>query len=142
MLSFVLLFAVFSTAYGGTAGLFQLPFNPLQSWSACGSTGYWPLNNGVTSLSSQYYMELNTEFSMPMYHLGEDWNGKCGSDTDIGGDLRAIAERMGVPYTIIFGQKEALDNTVIVRNMETRSQETVTLANLPDFVKHLKEELK
>jgi histidyl-tRNA synthetase len=58
------------------------------------------------------------------------------------GQQLAIAERMGVPYTIIFGQKEALDNTVIVRNMETRSQETVTLANLPDFVKHLKEELK
>jgi hypothetical protein len=29
-----------------------------------------------------------------------------------------------------------------VRNMETRSQETVKLANLPDFVKHLKEELR
>ncbi len=58
------------------------------------------------------------------------------------GQQLAIAERMGVPYTIIFGQKEALDNTVIVRNMETRSQETVTLEKLPDFVKHLKEELK
>ncbi len=54
----------------------------------------------------------------------------------------AIAERSGAPFTIIFGQKEALDNTVIVRNMTTRSQETVPLANLPDFVKHLKEELR
>lgn len=54
----------------------------------------------------------------------------------------AIAERSGAPYTIIFGQKEAMDNTVIVRNMETRSQETVKLADLPDFVKHLKEELR
>lgn len=58
------------------------------------------------------------------------------------GQQLAIAERIGVPYTIIFGQKEALDNTVIVRNMETRSQETVSLEKLPDFVKHLKEELK
>jgi len=54
----------------------------------------------------------------------------------------AIAERSGAPYTIIFGQKEAMDDTVIARNMETRSQETVKLADLPDFVKHLKEELR
>lgn len=54
----------------------------------------------------------------------------------------AIAERSGAPYTIIFGQKEALDDTIIARNMETRSQETVKLADLPDFVKHLKDELR
>lgn len=54
----------------------------------------------------------------------------------------AIAERSGAPYTIIFGQKEALDETVIIRNMETRSQETVKLSELPDFIKHLKEELR
>lgn len=58
------------------------------------------------------------------------------------GQQLAIAERSGSPYAIIFGQKEALDNTVIIRNMETRSQEIVKLADLPDFVKHLKEELR
>lgn len=58
------------------------------------------------------------------------------------GQQLAMAERSGAPYAIIFGQKEALDNTVIVRNMETRSQEIVKLADLPDFVKHLKEELR
>ncbi len=58
------------------------------------------------------------------------------------GQQLAVAERSGAPYTIIFGQKEAIDDTVIIRNMETRSQETVKLADLPDFVKHLKEELR
>lgn len=58
------------------------------------------------------------------------------------GQQLAVAERSGAPYTIIFGQKEAMDDTVIIRNMKTRSQETVKLTNLPDFVKHLKEELK
>lgn len=58
------------------------------------------------------------------------------------GQQLAVAERSGAPYAIIFGQKEALDNTIIVRNMETRSQEIVKLADLPDFVKHLKEELR
>lgn len=58
------------------------------------------------------------------------------------GQQLAVAERSGAPYAIIFGQKEALDNTVIIRNMETRSQEIVKLDKLPDFVKHLKEELR
>lgn len=58
------------------------------------------------------------------------------------GQQLAIAERSGAPFTIIFGQKEALDETVIIRNMQTRSQETVKLAELPDFIKHLKDELR
>lgn len=58
------------------------------------------------------------------------------------GQQLAVAERSGAPYAIIFGQKEAIDGTVIVRNMQTRSQETVKIANLSDFVKHIKEELK
>lgn len=58
------------------------------------------------------------------------------------GQQLAQAERSGAPFAIIFGQKEAMENTVIVRNMETRSQEIVKLEFLPDFVKHLKEELR
>ncbi len=48
------------------------------------------------------------------------------------------AEKMEVPYCIIFGQKEAMDNTVIVRNMATRSQDTVKIDALSDYIKHLK----
>ena len=50
----------------------------------------------------------------------------------------AIAEKMEVPYCIIFGQKEAIDNTVIVRNMSTHSQDTVKIDALSDYIKHLK----
>jgi len=53
------------------------------------------------------------------------------------GQQLAIAERSGAPHTIIFGQREVQDNTVIIRNMGTRSQEIVTLENLADFIKHL-----
>ena len=49
----------------------------------------------------------------------------------------AIAEKMMVPHVIIFGQKEAMDETVIVRNMENRSQETVKLAKLPEYLKKI-----
>ena len=49
-----------------------------------------------------------------------------------------MAEKSGAPYTIIFGQKEAIDQTVIVRNMETRSQENVKHKNLAEYMKTLK----
>ncbi len=50
----------------------------------------------------------------------------------------SIAEKMQIPHAIIFGQKEALDNTVIVRNMVTRSQETIKMAKLADYLKAIK----
>lgn len=50
----------------------------------------------------------------------------------------SLAEKMEIPFCIIFGQKEAMDNTVIVRNMETRSQDTVKIDALSDYIKHLK----
>ena len=48
------------------------------------------------------------------------------------------AEKMEIPFCIIFGQKEAMDNTVIVRNMSTHSQDTVKIDALSDYIKHLK----
>lgn len=50
----------------------------------------------------------------------------------------AIAEKSGAPYVIIFGQKEAMEKSVIIRNMETRSQETVKMEELSAYIKHLK----
>lgn len=50
----------------------------------------------------------------------------------------ALAESMKIPYTIIMGQKEALENSVIVRNMTNRSQETVSIADLPNYVRKIK----
>ena len=50
----------------------------------------------------------------------------------------AVAEKSGAPYVIIFGQKEAVEKSVIVRNMETRSQETVKIDALCEYIKHLK----
>ncbi len=50
----------------------------------------------------------------------------------------AVAEKAGVPYTIIFGQKEAMEHSVIVRNMDTRSQDNVPIAELHTYLKSLK----
>jgi len=50
----------------------------------------------------------------------------------------AIAEKLGMEYAIIFGQKEALENSVIFRNMSNRSQETVKIPKLLEYIKNLK----
>ncbi len=59
------------------------------------------------------------------------------SKDSLGAQL-AVAEKSGAPYVIIFGQMEAVQNNVIVRNMETRSQETVSLTELSQYIKGLK----
>lgn len=54
------------------------------------------------------------------------------------GSQLAVAEKLAIPYAIIFGVKEALDNSVIVRDMNTRSQETIKIPKLLDYLKGLK----
>lgn len=54
----------------------------------------------------------------------------------------AIAERLEIPLAIIFGQKEALEGTVIVRNMLTRSQETVKIEKLAEALKETPKKAK
>lgn len=49
----------------------------------------------------------------------------------------ASAEKTALPYTLIFGQKEAIDETVIVRDMANRSQESVSIKKLPEYLKKL-----
>jgi histidyl-tRNA synthetase len=53
------------------------------------------------------------------------------------GSQLAIAAEMGVPFAIIFGQKEAMSKEVIVRNLDTRSQDTVKIADLTEYIKKL-----
>jgi histidyl-tRNA synthetase len=50
----------------------------------------------------------------------------------------ALAEKLKVPYAMILGQKEAIDNTVIIRNMDTRSQDTIKIDKLAEYLKNLK----
>lgn len=48
------------------------------------------------------------------------------------------AENMRVPFILIVGQKEAIENSVTVRDVSTRVQETVPIANLISYIKKLK----
>ncbi len=46
-----------------------------------------------------------------------------------------IANRLGVRYTLIFGQKEALEGTIIIREMDTGIQETILLDKIVEGMK-------
>jgi histidyl-tRNA synthetase len=50
----------------------------------------------------------------------------------------ATAEKMKVPYVMIMGQKEAMENSVVVRDMNTRSQDTIPVSELVTYLKKLK----
>lgn len=53
------------------------------------------------------------------------------------GQLTA-AENLNTPYILIIGEKEALENSILVRNMETRVQETVSLPELVNYLRKIK----
>lgn len=46
-----------------------------------------------------------------------------------------IANRLGIKYTLIIGQKEALDGSVILREMDSGVQETIPVNKIIDVVK-------
>jgi histidyl-tRNA synthetase len=48
-----------------------------------------------------------------------------------------VADRVGVEITLIIGQKEALDETVIIKDMTSGTQETVTNEKLVNSVKKI-----
>lgn len=47
----------------------------------------------------------------------------------------SMAENLKIPCAVIMGQKEALEESVIVRDMENRSQETVSIRDLAKCLK-------
>jgi histidyl-tRNA synthetase len=49
----------------------------------------------------------------------------------------SIAEHEKFPYIIIMGQKEALEESVLVRDTSTRCQDTVKIENLPEYLKKI-----
>ena len=58
------------------------------------------------------------------------------SKDNLGAQL-AVAEKLNMHYAIIFGQKEAMENSVIFRDMTNRCQETVKLSKLLEYIKEL-----
>lgn len=86
---------------GSPAGLFGLPYNPNQTWPACGSSGWVPYGDPN---AHQYHMQYYP--AVAKYHMGEDWNGQrgiCDGNSDEGAPLLAIGD----------GKVVFLDNNVV-----------------------------
>ncbi len=80
-------------------------------------------------LKSLTIMEILRENKIPVY--------QNLSKESLSNQL-ANVDKLGIPYCIIFGQKEALDSTVIVRNMKTHSQDIIEINKLSEHLKKLK----
>lgn len=51
------------------------------------------------------------------------------------GEQMAAAQTLGTPYILIMGHKEAMDGTVIVREIATNSQEAIPVPQLTSYLK-------
>ncbi len=53
-----------------------------------------------------------------------------------------FAQKKGAKYILLLGQKEALENSICVRHLETNSQKTIPLSSLVDYLRDLKKNEK
>ncbi len=74
--------------------------------------------------------------------LAEDFRkSKISMDESFGKDSLkgqlARATKVGARYTVIIGQREAIDETAIIRDMKTGKQENIKIKDVPDKIKNL-----
>ncbi|MFZ2149714.1 MAG: histidine--tRNA ligase [Minisyncoccia bacterium] len=107
------------------------------------SPWYKKLSPRILKKPKIYFIQLGSEAKLKSLNIIEILRkahvpiAQSLSKDSLGSQL-AIAEKLAIPYAIIFGVKEALDNSVIVRDMSNRSQETVKLSKLLDYLKEIK----
>jgi len=107
------------------------------------SSWYKKLSPRVMKKPKIYFIQLGSEAKLKSLNVIEILRkahipiAQSLSKDSLGSQL-SIAERLNIPYALIFGVKEALDNSVIVRDMSNRSQETVKLEKLLEYLKELK----
>ena len=107
------------------------------------SPWYKKLSPRIMKKPKIYFIQLGSEAKLKSLNIIEILRkahvpiAQSLSKDSLGSQL-AIAEKLGVPYALIFGVKEALEDSVIVRDMSNRSQETVKLSKLLDYLKEIK----
>jgi len=107
------------------------------------SAWYKNLSPRILKKPKIYFIQLGSEAKLKSLNIIEILRkahipiAQSLSKDSLGSQL-AIAEKLAIPYAIIFGVKEALDNSVIVRDMSNRSQDTVKLNKLLKYLKELK----
>ena len=107
------------------------------------SKWYKKLSPRILKKPKIYFIQLGSEAKLKSLNIIEVLRkahipiAQSLSKDSLGSQL-AIAEKLAIPYSLIFGMKEALDNSVIVRDMLSRSQDTVKLNKLLEYLKELK----
>ena len=107
------------------------------------SKWYKKLSPRILKKPKIYFIQLGAEAKLKSLNIIEILRkahvpiAQSLSKDSLGSQL-AIAEKLAIPYAIIFGVKEALDNSVIVRDMSNRSQDTIKLSKLLEYLKELK----
>ncbi len=107
------------------------------------SSWYKKLAPRILKKPKIYFIQLGSEAKLKSLNIIETLRKahipitQSLSKDSLGSQL-AIAEKLAIPYSLIFGVKEALDNSVIVRDMGNRSQDTVKLNKLLEYLKELK----
>ncbi len=107
------------------------------------SKWYKKLSPRILKKPKIYFIQLGAEAKLKSLNIIEALRkahiptAQAISKDSLGSQL-AVAERLAIPYALIFGVKEALDNSVIVRDMSNRSQDTVKLSKLVEYLKELK----
>ncbi len=107
------------------------------------SSWYKKLAPRIIKKPKIYFIQLGSEAKLKSLNIIEILRkahvpiAQSLSKDSLGAQL-AIAEKLAIPYAIIFGVKEALDNSVIVRDMSNRSQDTVKLNKLLEYLKEIK----
>ena len=82
----------------------------------------------TAKLKALNVVEMLRKHKIPVYHsITKD---------KITGQLSG-AEYMRASHVLIMGQKEALENSIVVRNVVSREQETIPLTKLVEFLKNL-----
>lgn len=87
----------------------------------------------TAKLKALNVVEMLRKQRIPVYHsITKD---------KITGQLNG-AEYMKATHVLIMGQKEALENTIVVRDISNREQETVSLKDLGDFLRNIDKKKK
>jgi histidyl-tRNA synthetase len=108
-----------------------------------GAPWYKKLSPRIIKKPKMYFIQLGSEAKLKSLNIIEILRkahvpiAQSLSKDSLGSQL-AIAEKLGVPYALIFGVKEAIEDSVIVRDMGNRSQETVKLSKLLEYLKEIK----
>jgi histidyl-tRNA synthetase len=84
-------------------------------------------------LKSLEVIEILRKANIPVHHaIGRD---KMSTQT-------SFAHKKNVKYILLVGQKEALENSICVRDLESNSQKTIPLNNLVEYLKTLRKKNK